>query len=174
MGDMSGCLATDIMCYCFCCCLNRVFGSSGLNCETKVKKQHREVFTLYIMLFGHNVFHQTQKGRYGMGGVVWGEREEEGGGGQNGRNQGATRLSCLKLLVWVFLFELSIPSLSSWLFMWCLWCPPIFIFVRMLPHKTFRCFLSPATVCWIKDARVRVNRTLTLTLTVRQILQTKV
>ena len=36
MGDMSDCLAADIVSYCCCCCLTGVFGSSGLNCETRV------------------------------------------------------------------------------------------------------------------------------------------
>ena len=38
MGDMSGCLSADIISYCFCCCLDSLFGISGLNCETGVKK----------------------------------------------------------------------------------------------------------------------------------------
>ena len=37
MGDMSGCLAADIVSYCFCCCLNRLLGSKGLNCKREGK-----------------------------------------------------------------------------------------------------------------------------------------
>ena len=72
MGDMSGCLATDIMCYCFCCCLNRVFGSSGLNCETKVKKQHLKVFTLCCL--GTMSFIKPKK--EGMAWEEWCEERE--------------------------------------------------------------------------------------------------
>ena len=76
---MSGCLVADIMSYCCCCCLDRIFGSGGLHCETRVLKK------LYLNTILDS--HPTLIGRCGLGRVVRREREEEGGAGKR-RDQG--------------------------------------------------------------------------------------
>ena len=90
MGDMSGCLSADIISYCFCCWLDRLFGISGLNCKTEVKKQqpHKHFFRYGILAQGIS-YYPKRMVWHGQSGV-----RRERGGGRWGRGKRRRCYSC--------------------------------------------------------------------------------